>query len=213
MELKDYQRRALDALRTFLDQAAIRDHSQAYAAACAVGEPGAYGTSYRPLAGLQGAPYCCLRLPTGGGKTLLAAHAIGIARDTYLARRFPVVLWLVTSTTIADQTLGALKKRTHPYRQALEASFGGEIHVYGIDERRQLRPQDMADAATVIVAPSSPFASTTSPIATSIAMTKSLNRISPRCRLVSISPGTRTGRAAASRSRVSPICLSCTIRW
>lgn len=151
MELKDYQRRALGALRIFLDQAAIRDHAQAYAAACAVGQPGAYGAAYRPLAGLPGVPYCCLRLPTGGGKTLLAAHAIGVARDTYLNRRFPVVLWLVTSTTIAEQTLGALKKVGHPYRQALEAAFGGAVRVYGIDERRQLRPQDMADAATVIV--------------------------------------------------------------
>ncbi|WP_294269358.1 DEAD/DEAH box helicase family protein [uncultured Sphingomonas sp.] len=152
MELKDYQRRALDALRTFLDQAAIRDHAAAYAAACAVGEPGAYGATYRPLSGLPEVPYCCLRLPTGGGKTLLAAHAIGIARDTYLARRYPVVLWLVTSSAIADQTLGALKKIGHPYRQALETQFGGAVRVYGIDERRQLRPQDMAYAATVIVA-------------------------------------------------------------
>lgn len=152
MELKDYQRRALDALRTFLDQAAIRDHAAAYAAAGAVGEPGAYGATYRPLAGLPGVPYCCLRLPTGGGKTLLAAYPIGIARDTYLARRYPVVLWLVTSSAIADQTLGALKKIGHPYRQALEAQFGGAVRVLGIDERRQLRPQDMADAATVIVA-------------------------------------------------------------
>lgn len=101
MELKKYQLRALDALRTFLDQATIRDHATAYAAACAVGEPGAYGAAYRPLAGLPGEPYCCLRLPTGGGKTLLAAHAIGVARDTYLARRYPVVLWLVTSTTLS----------------------------------------------------------------------------------------------------------------
>jgi type III restriction enzyme len=152
MDLKDYQRRALDALRTFLDQAAVRPHAQAYAAACAVGEPGAYQASYRPLAGLADAPYCCLRLPTGGGKTLLAAHAIGVARDAYLDRRLPVVLWLVTSTTIAEQTLGALKQVAHPYRQALEASFGGAVRVLSIDERRQLRPQDMADAATVIVA-------------------------------------------------------------
>jgi len=152
MDLKDYQRRALDALRTFLDQAAVRPHVQAYAAACAVGHPGAYQSIYRPLAGLPDVPYCCLRLPTGGGKTLLAAHAIGVARDAYLDRRFPVVLWLVTSTTIAEQTLGALKKPTHPYRQALEESFGGAIRVIGIDERRQLRPQDMEDAATVIVA-------------------------------------------------------------
>ncbi|MDP9412614.1 MAG: DEAD/DEAH box helicase family protein [Pseudomonadota bacterium] len=152
MELKDYQHRALHALRVFLDQSSIRSNSEAYSAACAVGAPGAYQATYRPLAGLPDVPYCCLRLPTGGGKTLLAAHAIGVARDTFLARRFPVVLWLVTSTTIADQTLGALKKPTHPYRQALEASFGGAVRVYGIDERRQLRPQDMADAATVIVA-------------------------------------------------------------
>ena len=152
MELKDYQRRALDALRTFLDAAAIRPHADAYAAACAVGEPGAYAASYRALAGLPDVPYACLRLPTGGGKTLLAAHAIGIARDAYLARRYPVVLWLVTSSAIANQTLGALKRIGHPYRQALEAQFGGAVRVYGIDERRQLRPQDMADAATVIVA-------------------------------------------------------------
>lgn len=152
MELKDYQCRALDALRTFLDQAAIRDHAAAYAAACAVGEPGAYGASYSPLSGLPGVPYCCLRLPTGGGKTLLAAHAIGIARDAYMARRYPVVLWLVTSSAIGDQTLSALKKVGHPYRQALEAQFGGAVRIFGIEERRQLRPQDMADSATVIVA-------------------------------------------------------------
>lgn len=152
MLLKDYQQRALEALQAFLDRAAILPHSKAYEIACLIGEPGAYQASYQPLAGLADVPYCCLRLPTGGGKTLLAAHAVGVARDTYLGRRFPVVLWLVTSTTIADQTLGALKKPAHPYRQALESAFGGAVRVLGIDERRQLRPQDMADAATVIVA-------------------------------------------------------------
>ena len=45
MELKDYQLRALDALRTFLDQAAIRDHAHSYTAACAVGQPGAYAAT------------------------------------------------------------------------------------------------------------------------------------------------------------------------
>ena len=152
MDLKDYQRRALAALQMFLSEAAIRPHAQAYAAACEVGEPGAYRATYRPLPDLPDVPYCCLRLPTGGGKTLLAGHAVGIVREAYLDRRYPVVLWLVTSTTIAEQTLDALKNPTHPYRQALEASFGGAVRVLSIDERRQLRPQDMMDAATVIVA-------------------------------------------------------------
>lgn len=152
MELKDYQHRALSALRVFLEHAAVRPHADAYAAACEVGEPGGFRAAYRPLMELPAVPYCCLRLPTGGGKTLLAAHAIGVARDAFLDRRFPVVLWLVTSTTIAGQTLEALKKPTHPYRQALESSFGGAVRVLSIDERRQLRPQDMMDAATIIVA-------------------------------------------------------------
>lgn len=79
MQLKRYQERALDALRTFLDAAAIKPHAEAYRDACSVGEPGAYAAAYHALPGLEDAPYCCLRLPTGGGKTLLAAHAIGIA--------------------------------------------------------------------------------------------------------------------------------------
>src|SRR5687768_13824756 len=125
MELKPYQSRALDALRTFLETAAVKPHAQAYAEAVAVGEPGPYSAGYRPLVGLPETPYCCLRLPTGGGKTLLGAHAVGIARDAYLDRDFPIVLWLTPSTTIAEQTLGALKKPGHPYRAALFDAFGG----------------------------------------------------------------------------------------
>jgi type III restriction enzyme len=151
MQLKPYQTRALDALRTFLDVASVKPHGEAYTAACRVGEPGAYGAAYRPLPGLSDAPYCCLRLPTGGGKTLLGAHSIGIATDTYLDRRFPLVLWLVTSAKIEEQTLGALQTPGHPYRQAIEDRFGTTVRVLSIDERRQIRPQDLKDRAVVVV--------------------------------------------------------------
>ena len=65
MELKGYQRRALSALQVFLEQAAVRPHADAYAAACEVGEPGAFRAAYRPLVDLPDVPYCCLRLPQG----------------------------------------------------------------------------------------------------------------------------------------------------
>ena len=65
---------------------------------------------YRPLDGLETVPYVCLRLPTGGGKTLLSAHTVKIAADAYLEREFPVVLWLVPTNTIRAQTLETLKK-------------------------------------------------------------------------------------------------------
>ena len=152
MQLKPYQTRSLDALRTFLDAAAIKPHGDAYVDACRVGQPGAYAAAYRSLEGLPDAPYCCLRLPTGGGKTLLGAHAVGIVTQAYLTRRYPVVLWLVTSTTIGDQTLDALKTPGHPYRTALDEQFGGAVRVLSIDERRQIRPQDLHDRATIVVA-------------------------------------------------------------
>jgi type III restriction enzyme len=151
--LKPYQDRALDALDTFLDVAGTNNHVAAYDAACVVGDPGQYRRAYTPFVGLPDTPWACLRLPTGGGKTLLASHAVGIAhRRSMQNARYPVVLWLVTSTTIADQTLVALKTSGHPYRIALDDAFGGAVRAIGIDERRALKPQDLATAATVIVA-------------------------------------------------------------
>ncbi len=153
MHLKAYQRRALDALDAFLEAAVTRPHAVAYNIACQVGVPGFYASAYEPLSTLPRVPYCCLRLPTGGGKTLLGAHAVGIAhRHRVDGPDYPVALWLVPSSTIADQTLDALKTPGHPYRAALEADFGGNVRVLGIDERRQITPQDLATAAHVIVA-------------------------------------------------------------
>ena len=153
MQLKKYQERALDALDVFLSEAVTKPHAVAYNIACQVGEPGFYASAYEPLQSLPRVPYCCLRLPTGGGKTLLGAHSVGIAHKHRMdAPQYPVALWLVPSAKIAEQTLGALKTPGHPYRAALEKPFGGAVRVLGIDERRQITPQDVATMAHVIVA-------------------------------------------------------------
>ncbi|WP_366416408.1 DEAD/DEAH box helicase family protein [Novosphingobium sp. 32-60-15] len=57
--------------------------------------------------GLIETPYVCLRLPTGGGKTILAAHSITVAKESWLEKDFPLVLWLVPTTTIRRQTVEA----------------------------------------------------------------------------------------------------------
>jgi type III restriction enzyme len=38
-------------------------------------------------------------------KTLLAAHSIAVARDAWIGRDYPPVLWLVPTTTIRRQTV------------------------------------------------------------------------------------------------------------
>ena len=63
--------------------------------------------------GFGGVPCVCMRIPTGGGKTLLAAHAVGTIGDKLLGTDRPVCLWITPSTTIRDQTLRGLQKPPH----------------------------------------------------------------------------------------------------
>jgi type III restriction enzyme len=162
MELKAYQLRALDQLRFFLDKCRSTDFAAAYRATLARTEPGGSaegdkaadyaGGGYTPVQGLETeTPYCCLRLPTGGGKTLIAGHAVKIAADEWMDRPKVPVLWLVPSGAIQSQTVDALKQPRHPYRLALEDAFGA-IGVFDVDERRQIRPRDFIDKTVVIVA-------------------------------------------------------------
>jgi type III restriction enzyme len=97
-------------------------------------------------------PYVCLRIPTGGGKTLVAAHAIGDAAVVHLQVTNPMVLWLVPSTPIRDQTLAALKDRAHPYRAALAADFGENVSVMTVQEAQSISRPDALGNACIIVA-------------------------------------------------------------
>jgi type III restriction enzyme len=156
MELKQYQFETLGTLRRFLSDARVRGPGAAYEAI--VSEPASarrlkgFASSYKALNGLDETPYVCLRLPTGGGKTLLAAHAINVATETWIERDFPLVLWLAPTTTIRKQTVDALKNPKHPYRAALDAAFLGRVRVFDIGDFTQLLPHDLRANCCVVVA-------------------------------------------------------------
>ena len=97
-------------------------------------------------------PCVCLRIPTGGGKTLLASTAIPMMARLWAQVDFPLALWLVPSTTIRDQTLQALRQPGHPYRQALEAAYGQAMMVLDLDAASTIAPQDLGRKAIVLVA-------------------------------------------------------------
>ena len=65
-------------------------------------------------------PDIYLKVPTGGGKTLLACHSIDLIQKSFLKKQTGLVLWIVPSTQIYRQTILALKDREHPYRQILD---------------------------------------------------------------------------------------------
>ncbi|MBI2259253.1 MAG: DEAD/DEAH box helicase family protein [Flavobacteriia bacterium] len=74
-------------------------------------------------------PDIYFKVPTGGGKTLVACHAIDNIQKTYLNKQTGLILWIVPSTQIYRQTISALKNREHPYRQVLDISSGGRTLI------------------------------------------------------------------------------------
>jgi type III restriction enzyme len=95
-------------------------------------------------------PYVCLRVPTGGGKTLLACYAAGLAQREFMRAERAVVLWLVPSNTILDQTADALRDPRHPYRRALELACGA-VEVVTIEEALRLSRATVEGQTVVIV--------------------------------------------------------------
>ena len=148
--LKSYQQRVLDSLGEFF-KLCSKTGSPIDAFAAVTARNGA-DSLYLPIyaAGLKlDMPYVCLRVPTGGGKTLLACHTAGLAIDRLLHADRAVVLWLVPSNTILDQTADALRDPRHPYRRALELACGS-VEVVTIEGALNL-PRATVDGQTVII--------------------------------------------------------------
>ena len=151
MRLKNYQRAALEKLEKFLARAQFLGAAQAFAEVAPEGDNPYSKADYKPPHGVADCPHVCLRLPTGGGKTLLAALSVAkVAR--YMQKEFPVVLWMTPSNTICKQTVEALKTPRHPYRAAMDADFRGRVEVWDIEQWQQIRPQDLSDRVCVVVA-------------------------------------------------------------
>ena len=79
---------------------------------------------------LPGVPNVCLKVPTGGGKTFLAANAIEPIFSALGVVKRRAVVWLVPSDAILTQTLAALRDPAHPYRQKIDVAFGSRVEVY-----------------------------------------------------------------------------------
>lgn len=108
-------------------------------------EPGQSVTPYHEAA-VPGVPHVCVKVPTGGGKTLMACHALGTLLAQAPLGRPRLAVWLVPSLTILTQTLEALRNPRHPYGQALRALFGGRVEV--IDKAGLAQGQGLLDAAS-----------------------------------------------------------------
>ena len=150
MLLKNYQQAALEKLERFLNECRLFDAKTAFEAVAPEDDNPYAKADYIPPQGIADCPHVCLRLPTGGGKTILAARAIAKVA-LFQQRKYPVVLWMTPSDIIRKQTVEALKNPAHPYREAMDNDFRRRVQVWDISECFQIRPQDMIDCVCVVV--------------------------------------------------------------
>ncbi|HML33421.1 DEAD/DEAH box helicase [Sporomusa sphaeroides] len=148
LELKQYQKQTLEKLTAFLGQVRLIGAKSSFEK---TQDAQGYSAKYDVIKDLEDVPYVCLRLPTGGGKTLLSSYSISTAATSYLEKEHTVVLWLVPTDIIRKQTLEVLKNPLHPNREALDKRFDGRVKVYDISEFTQLRPQDLVDSTNILV--------------------------------------------------------------
>ncbi|PZU36545.1 MAG: type III restriction endonuclease subunit R, partial [Acidovorax sp.] len=144
ISLKTYQQAALDTLAAFARAARVKGPVSAFSELA--GRPwhaGAFGDDL---------PCVCLRIPTGGGKTVLAAHAVPLLAREWAAVDAPVTVWLVPSDAIRQQTLKALQTPGHPYRAALADAYGEGLRVCVLEDVAQIAPPEWGRNAIVVVA-------------------------------------------------------------
>lgn len=144
LQLREYQQRILEDLTAFLQAAGRQGAKRAFIERT--------DRPYRAVAKLPELPYVCLRVPTGGGKTLLASHSLGLIAKDFLNSDRALCLWLVPTNAIREQTLNALRDRKHPYRQALESRFAGPVTVIDLTEALYIQYGTLAGETCVIVA-------------------------------------------------------------
>ena len=146
---KHYQQEVLDTITKYFH--ACYEHSNPDVAFYAITtELWGEGSKYNPLPGFpKDMPYFCLRVPTGGGKTWLAAKAVAIVNSDLLRVSRSLILWLVPSTAIKEQTLNSLRDGEHPYASALRDA--GNASVLDLEEAKSLTKSQVLGGTVVIV--------------------------------------------------------------
>ena len=156
MELKSYQKEVLSDLARYLELV-VEQQSPAKAYRAFWNEKNVMvGPEGMPayVDTLPGVPHVCAKVPTGGGKTYIAASAVRTIFDAMPQRRARAVVWLVPSDAILAQTRNALQNPGHPYRQRLDVDFGGAVQVYSKEQAlmgQNFTPATVAEQLSVFV--------------------------------------------------------------
>ncbi len=93
-------------------------------------------------------PRGVIKVPTGGGKTLLAVEAIREYQTRFAKKPHGLVVWIVPSETIYTQTIRQLKDKSHHLRQLIDRSSGGKTII--LEKGQKLTTDDIANNLVIL---------------------------------------------------------------
>lgn len=162
MYLKDYQIRVVSELQNFF-QTAKKQRTETEQLAAALPENKRHKLNYVEDAFEEmGLPYIdvsknglgkfypriVMKVPTGGGKTLLAVEAIREYQNNFAQKKTGLVVWIVPRETIYKQTINRLRDKGDPYRQLLDQASGGRTLI--VEKGQKLSIKDVEENLVVL---------------------------------------------------------------
>ena len=160
MILKDFQIKVIEALKNFYIEAEKQksaveklDESLKSSVSYVDAVYNKLGFSHfadRPKNGMgEFYPRFCLKVPTGGGKTIIAIEAIREYQNLFVKNRTGLVVWITHRETIYRQTIEKLKDKSHAYRQMLDQCSGNRTVI--LEKDQPLRRQDVENNLVVLM--------------------------------------------------------------
>ena len=143
MILKSYQKQIIDDLALFLEKLKERRNIAEAFNAFWMLHPRtpitpSFGEAVEPYKNnVPNCPHVCIKVPTAGGKTFIAANALSAIFKELDPARPKIVVWLVPSNSILEQTIRNFSNPRHPYREQLNTDFANKVNVF--DKRMLLQ--------------------------------------------------------------------------
>jgi type III restriction enzyme len=143
MILKPYQKQIIDDLALFLEKLKERRNIAEAFNAFWMLHPRtpitpSFGEAVEPYKNnVPNCPHVCIKVPTAGGKTFIAANALSAIFKELDPARPKIVVWLVPSNSILEQTIRNFSNPRHPYREQLNTDFANKVNVF--DKRMLLQ--------------------------------------------------------------------------
>lgn len=150
MVLRKYQQRTVDVLKEYLKELEVFEGNpkRAFISVIENEERSHYNSDF-----FGEVPFICIKIPTGGGKTLVGCQSVAEIMNSVLKNKMDrgIIMWFVPSEAIKTQTLKKLNDKKDIHRKLLDEEFDNNIKIFANEDALRIKKSDIEDNICIIV--------------------------------------------------------------